>query len=99
MAKKRNREEQPLGAILKNIIQSGKLEKGLDKVAVRDAWNQMMGVAIAKYTTSIYLERDTLHVNLSSSVLREELSYGKQKIIDMLNEELGKPLVKKIILK
>lgn len=96
---KRNREGQPLGAILKNMIQSGKLEKGLDKVAVRDAWNTLMGVAIAKYTTSIYLERDTLHVNLSSSVLREELSYGKQKIIDMLNEELGKPLIKKISLK
>ncbi len=96
---KRQRDEQPIGSILKNFIQSGKLEKGLDKVAVRNAWNQMMGVAIAKYTTQIYLERNTLYVTLSSSVLREELSYGKQKIIDMLNEELGKPLIKKINLK
>jgi hypothetical protein len=95
---KRQRGEQPIGAVLKSFIESGKLEKGLDKVAVRDAWNQMMGVAIAKYTTTIYLERDTLYVTLSSSVLREELSYGKQKIIDMLNEELGKPLIKKISL-
>ena len=95
---KRQRGEQPIGSVLKSFIESGKLEKGLDKVAVRDAWNQMMGVAIAKYTTTIYLERDTLYVTLSSSVLREELSYGKQKIIDMLNEELGKPLIKKISL-
>jgi hypothetical protein len=38
-------------------------------------------------------------VQLSSSVLREELSYGKEKIIKMLNEELGKDIVKKLILR
>ena len=38
-------------------------------------------------------------VSLSSSVLREELSLGKSKIVQMLNEELGKDLVKKIILR
>jgi hypothetical protein len=38
-------------------------------------------------------------VQLSSSVLREELSYGKEKIINMLNEELGKTIIKKLILR
>jgi hypothetical protein len=37
-------------------------------------------------------------VNLKSSVLREELSYGKEKIITMINEELGEELVKKLML-
>jgi len=32
-------------------------------------------------------------------VLREELSYGKEKIINMLNEELGKTIIKKIVLR
>jgi hypothetical protein len=58
-----------------------------------------MGPAIQKYTTAIKLQNDTLYVQLSSSVLREELSYGKEKIIRMLNEELGKDLVKKLVLR
>lgn len=66
---------------------------------MRDVWNSQMGPAIEKYTTAIKLERDTLYVQLSSSVLREELSYGKEKIIKMLNEELGKELVKKLVLR
>jgi hypothetical protein len=36
---------------------------------------------------------------LSSSVLREELSYGKKKIIAMLNEHLEKELIENIILR
>jgi hypothetical protein len=31
--------------------------------------------------------------------LREELAYGKDKIIAMINEELGKEVIKKVILR
>jgi len=88
-----------LGDAIKDFIDSNRLEKGLDKVRVEEAWNAVMGHAISKYTTSIKLERDVLFVKLSSSVLREELSYGNQKIIAMINEELGKDLVNKLVLR
>ena len=58
-----------------------------------------MGKGVNNYTTNIKLQKDTLYVQLSSSVLREELSYGKDKIIAMLNEALGKDLIKKLILR
>lgn len=84
---------------LQEFVSDNKLQKGLDKVHVRDVWNSQMGPAIEKYTTAIKLEKDTLFVQLSSSVLREELSYGKEKIVKMLNEELGRELVKKLVLR
>jgi hypothetical protein len=58
-----------------------------------------MGPGVANYTTEVILERDILYVQLSSSVLREELSYGREKIIRLLNEELGKNLIDKIVLR
>ena len=58
-----------------------------------------MGNGINNYTTAIELKNDTLYVQLSSSALREELSYGKQKIIELLNEEIGKEIVNKIVLR
>ncbi|MDW5289784.1 DUF721 domain-containing protein [Formosa sp. PL04] len=96
---KRNNENLSISDVLKEFVETNKLERGLDKVNVRDAWVSLMGNGVNNYTTSISLERDTLYVQLSSSVLREELSYGKEKIIKMLNEELGKDLVKKLILR
>lgn len=96
---KRNNENLSISDVLKEFVETNKLERGLDKVNVRDAWVSLMGNGVNNYTTSISLERDTLYVQLSSSVLREELSYGKEKIIKMLNEELSKDLIKKLILR
>ncbi len=96
---KRQNENQSLSDVLKDFVSENKLEKGLDKVAVRDVWNQVMGPAINKYTQNIRLDQTTLYIELTSSVLREELSYGKEKIIYNLNEALQKNLIKKLILR
>lgn len=96
---KRNNEHISISDALKEFVEKNKLQSGLDKVNVRDVWNSQMGPAIAKYTTAIKLDREVLYVQLSSSVLREELSYGKEKIVRNLNEELGKELIKKLVLR
>src|SRR5690554_4719932 len=96
---KRHAEHVSVGDALKEFIQANRLEKGLDKVNAKEAWHNVMANAISKYTSAIRLDGDTLTVQLSSSVLREELSYGKDKIIALLNEELGKELVKKLVLR
>ena len=96
---KRSTEHQPIKDVLKDFVETNRLQTGLDKVNVREAWIQLMGNGVNSYTTNIELHRDTLYVQLSSSVLREELSYGKEKIITMINESLGKDLIKKIMLR
>lgn len=95
---KRNKDLLSISDVLKDFVETNKLEKGLDKVNVRDAWAALMGNGVNNYTTAIELKNETLYVKLSSSVLREELSYGKEKITRMLNEELGKEIIKKIVL-
>lgn len=81
------------------FIRENKLQHGMDKVEVRDAWRSLMGNGVNNYTSAIELRGEVLYVGLTSSVLREELSLGKSKIISMINEELGRPLVKKIVLR
>jgi len=96
---KPNQELQSLGEALNAFVADNKLQKGLDKVAVKSIWEQVMGPAITKYTHTIHLDKDVLHVQLTSSVLREELSYGREKITNNLNEALGKELIKKLVLR
>lgn len=96
---KRNNEHSPISDLLKEFVDTNNLQQGLDKVNVRNAWENMMGNGVNNYTTNIILKQDTLYVQLSSSVLREELSYGKEKIIAMLNESLGKDVIKKLVLR
>jgi hypothetical protein len=98
MAKRFN-EESPIGDVLKQFITQNKLEAGMDVVNVRDAWKNLMGNGVNNYTTEIQLKGSILYVALSSAVLREELSYGKDKIIKMINEELRKDVVTNLILR
>lgn len=96
---KRYGEHMSLSDGLKAFIDKNRLQSGMDKIDVRDAWKQLMGNGINTYTSDVQLKGDTLYVSLTSSVLREELGYGRQKIIKMINEDLGKELVKTLILR
>lgn len=98
MAKRFN-EENSLQDILKEFIQVNKLDAGMDKIDVEQAWKNLMGNGVNNYTEEVLLKRTTLYVKLSSAVLRNELSYGKDKIIRMINEELGKEVVKSLVLR
>lgn len=92
-------DKHSLKGVLKQFIKSNKLQKGIDRIEARDAWKSIMGPGVSNYTTAVDLRGETLYISLSSSVLREELSLGRSKIIKMLNEELGKELVKRLVLR
>ena len=96
---KRHNHHLNLKEALKEFVEENNLEKGLEKVDVRDAWQNLMGNGVNSYTSEVNLKNNTLYVTLTSSVLREELSYGRHKIISLLNEALGKDLIKKLVLR
>jgi len=97
MAKRIN-EFHSIQDLMKDVIKENKLTKGMHQLSVKEAWSKLMGNGVVSYTQNIEMNGKTLVVNLKSSVLREELSYGKEKIIKMMNEELGEQLISKIIL-
>lgn len=96
---KRLSNESSIAEVLKEFIHANKLEHGMDKIDVEQAWKNLMGNGVNTYTQDVILKGSTLYVKLTSAVLREELSYGKQKIISLLNEELRKEVVKELVLR
>jgi hypothetical protein len=98
MAKRLN-NQSTVGDVLKQIIQVNKLQPGMDQIDVRDAWKNLMGNGVNHYTQNIVLKGSTLYVELSSAVLREELTHGKSKIVAMINEELKREVVKEVVLR
>lgn len=96
---KRLSNESTISEVLKAFIENNKLQSGMDKIDVEKAWKDLMGNGVNTYTKEVILKGSTLYVKLTSSVLREELSHGKQKIIIMLNDELRKDVVKELVLR
>ena len=98
MAKRLN-NENTVGEVLKFIIKDNKLQAGMDQISVKEAWKSLMGNGVNSYTKNLVLKGTVLYVELSSAVLREELSFGKDKIVAMLNEELRRDIVKEVVLR
>jgi hypothetical protein len=98
MAKRLN-NQSTVGDILQQIIQVNKLQGGMDQIDVKEAWQNLMGNGVNHYTKNVVLKGTTLYVELSSAVLREELSHGKSKIVAMINEELKREVIKDVVLR
>lgn len=94
---KRLREETPISDILGIIIKQNHLDVGIDKLDVMASWKKMLGPGVTNYTLDMVFKRNVLYVALSSPIVREELSYGKSKIIALINEDLGREVIKDII--
>ena len=97
MAKREN-DSFSIQDLMQSFIKENNLSKGMHKIKVEETWTKMMGPGVATHTTSVKLQNKTLIIQLNSSVLREELSYGKDKIIKMMNDELGDEFVTKLML-
>mgnify|MGYP006107386791 FL=1 len=97
MAKREN-DSFSVKDLMQGFIKENNLSKGMQKIKVEETWHKMMGPGVATHTTSVKLQNKTLIIQLNSSVLREELSYGKEKIIKMMNEAVGSDVISKLML-
>ena len=88
----RKREPDSIENLMKSFVKENNLTKGMQKLQIEEIWTKLMGAGVALTNTSSTSEQNP-HCKITSSVLREELGYGKEKIIQMINEELGEKLV------
>ena len=89
-------EIKNLSKAIEDVFSQKHFRIGIDNVKVQDAWVKTMGKNIQKYTFKVYYKKGTLYVKLKSSVLKEELTFEKTKVINLINQELGKEYIKEI---
>ena len=89
--------EQPLKEAIKALLQKYRLENKLNGIDLKNSWEKLMGKTIAKHTIKLYIVEKKLHINFDSAPLREELLFAKDKVIKMINEEMGEEMVEDIV--
>ncbi|MCH2216106.1 MAG: DUF721 domain-containing protein [Bacteroidota bacterium] len=92
----RDQNEENLGEVIDRLLKAYGLEEGYYAAAISTYWENLMGPAVAKRTGRITIERGVLKVEVTSAPLREELSYSKEKIVQMINREIGQRLIKSV---
>jgi len=84
---------------INRMIETYQLRGKLTENKLIESWEQHMGKMVAKHTQKLKLDGNTLYITLDSSVLRQELSYAKEKIQEHLNKEIGRPVIQEIVLR
>jgi predicted nucleic acid-binding Zn ribbon protein len=96
---KRKSNQQPLKEVIEEYLAAFKLDSKLTELKLVGSWEKIMGRTIAKHTQEIYIKNKILYLKLNSSVLRNELSFGKEKIIQLMNQEVGAEVIVDVVLK
>ncbi len=84
---------------MQDMIRQYRLQPQLNETRVKMLWEKLMGKTIATYTSNIRLQKNVLHLTILSAPLKHELSFGKEKIMALLNEEIGEDLIKEVVIR
>jgi predicted nucleic acid-binding Zn ribbon protein len=91
--------ERTLKDVLNEFMKSFHINDKIDELRLKASWEKVMGKMIALHTVNLYLKNKTLFITLDSAALKNELSYAKKKIINLLNKEFGTKIVEDIVIR
>jgi hypothetical protein len=83
----------PIGDLVRQYLRDEGLETPLNQHRLISSWGEVMGNGILTYTGELFIKNQTLWVKINSSVLRQELSIGRNQIVRRLNEHVGAQVI------
>lgn len=91
--------EKTLKEAIDLVFRNFNINTKIAETRLIQSWEKVMGKPIANHTTKLFINRSTLFIYLDNPALKNELSYAREKIIKMLNEEAGEELIKDVVIK
>ncbi len=82
-----------LADVVRQFLRQERLEASLNEYRLVDAWKDVVGPAVARYTLNLFIRNQTLCVQLASSVLRQELMMYRKQLVKSLNDRVGAQVI------
>jgi hypothetical protein len=90
--------EYSISDAIQQFLNKSRIKGDIQAMQIEDAWEQIMGKTIARYTDKIQVFGDKLIISTSVAPLKQELIYQKEKIIQRVNESLGQKVVREVVI-
>ncbi len=95
----RKKNDYTLKEALQLMLGEYKLKPRVNAARIKTIWESKMGRLITQHTRAIDMRGTTLYLTIESAPLRSELLFLRDKIKDMLNEELGEEYIKEVVVR
>ena len=93
---RRNKTES-IGDLVRQYLRQEGLETPLNEVRMVEAWAEVMGQAVARYTGDVFVKNQVLYVRLKSPALKANLMMGREGLVRRLNDHVGAQVIVKIV--
>ena len=90
--------ETTLKDALSNFLEAHGLKEKLLETELRHKWEVIAGQTIARYTKKLYVKKKKLYLEVTTPVIKQEISYSKSTFIELINKEIGKDFVTDIVI-
>jgi len=87
-----------LAQALQLYLKESRVGDQLQALQIQDAWESIVGKTIAKYTDSVRLQGDKLFIHTQVGPLRNALQFQRSTIMKKVNEWIGSPIVREVII-
>ena len=88
-----------IGEAMKLLLEKSKWKPKIYELRMQQEWEEITGKTIAKYTRNVVLNGTVLTVFTDVASLKQELHFGKQQLIDRINEHFKEKVVTDVIVK
>ena len=83
------RSVQDIRSVLNTFLRLKGLETPLLQKRLMDAWPDVVGRSVVRYTSEMFIKNQTLFVKISSPALRADLSMRRTRLVKQLNDAVG----------
>ncbi len=87
------REVQQIRKLVLQALHEQGLETPLNQKRLVEAWPEVAGPVVARYTLNTYIYNQTLYVRLSNPALRADLSMRHSELTQQLNAVVGEQVI------
>lgn len=103
----KRKEAVGMELLVREFIKDMKISKGMNSRRAASVWNEVSGAG--RYTLNVWLDKGTMTCTVSSSVVRNQLYFQRDALIQAMNVRLAEdmlfvhdgdgPMIKNLILK
>lgn len=78
------------------FLNKSRLKGDIQAMQIEEVWEKVMGKTVARYTEKLQIYGDKLVITTNVAPLRQELIYQKEKIVQRVNEAMGKTIIRDV---
>lgn len=99
MMKKKRDNDQTLKDAIHDFLKSENMDGKLAEINIINSWEKIVGRLIASQTQKIYFNDGKMFLHIESPALKQELNYQRFKLVELVNKEAGRELIKDVVVR